>query len=69
LSLDIPAQPLSMALAAFADQTRLPLVYVSTIGEGRVSHKAQAGIRQARTLSAASRPMDTFRIAWRVTAA
>ena len=44
LSLDIPAQPLSTALAAFADQTGLPLVYVSTIGDGRVSRMARAGM-------------------------
>jgi iron complex outermembrane receptor protein len=50
LSLDIPAQPLSMALAAFADQTGLPLVYVSTIGEGRVSHKARAGMPPSAAL-------------------
>jgi iron complex outermembrane recepter protein len=44
LSIDIPAQPLSTALAAFADQTGLPLVYVSTVGAGRVSHEARAGM-------------------------
>jgi iron complex outermembrane receptor protein len=50
LSVDIPAQPLSMALAAFADQTGLPLVYISTIGEGRVSHKAGAGMPPSAAL-------------------
>ena len=50
LSIDIPAQPLSRALAAFADQTGLPLVYVSTLGEGRVSHGARVGMPPAAAL-------------------
>jgi iron complex outermembrane receptor protein len=50
LPVDIPAQPLSMALAAFADQTGLPLVYISTIGEGRVSHEARAGMPPSAAL-------------------
>jgi iron complex outermembrane recepter protein len=50
LAIAIPAQPLSGALAAFVDQTGLPLVYVSTIGEGRVSHKVRAGMRPSAAL-------------------
>jgi iron complex outermembrane recepter protein len=50
LSVDIPEQPLSMALAAFAVQTGLRLAYISAIGEDRVSRKARAGMPPSAAL-------------------
>jgi iron complex outermembrane recepter protein len=50
LSADIAAQPLSGALAAFADQTGLQLVYVSTLVEGRTSPGVTAGLSPSAAL-------------------
>jgi iron complex outermembrane recepter protein len=44
LAADIPARPLADALAAFASQTGLQLVYVSDIVRHRTSHAAAAGL-------------------------
>ena len=44
LTADIPAQPLAQALAGFADQTGLQLVYVSDVVRNRKSHAASAGL-------------------------
>src|ERR1700722_19399102 len=44
LSADIPAQPLAQALAAFAQQTGLQLVYVSGIVSNQKSHAVAAGL-------------------------
>lgn len=44
LTADIPGQPLSKALAAFASQTGLQLIYVSEIVRGQQSHLAAAGL-------------------------
>jgi iron complex outermembrane recepter protein len=41
---DIPARPLAEALAAFARQTGLQLIYVSDIVRNRRSHAASAGL-------------------------
>jgi|HubBroStandDraft_1064217.scaffolds.fasta_scaffold00086_48 iron complex outermembrane receptor protein len=44
LAADIPAQPLAQALAAFARQTGLQLVYVSGVVRGQRSHAVSAGL-------------------------
>jgi iron complex outermembrane recepter protein len=44
LAADIPAQPLDRALAAFAQQTGLQLVYVSDLVRNQRSHSASAGL-------------------------
>jgi len=44
LTADIPAQPLAQALAAFANQTGLQLVYVSEVVRNRKSHAVAAGL-------------------------
>jgi len=44
LTADIPTQPLAQALAAFANQTGLQLVYVSDVVRNRKSHAASAGL-------------------------
>jgi outer membrane receptor protein involved in Fe transport len=44
LAADIPARPLAKALAAFASQTGLQLVYVSDVVRNRRSHGAAAGL-------------------------
>ncbi len=44
LAADIPARPLADALAAFARQTGLQLVYVSGVVRNRKSHPAAAGL-------------------------
>jgi outer membrane receptor protein involved in Fe transport len=41
---DIPSRPLAEALAAFASQTGLQLVYVSAVVRHRTSHAAAAGL-------------------------
>src|SRR5277367_1659537 len=48
---DIPAQPLTRALAAFADQTGLQLIYVSGVASNRNSHAAKAGLGAAEALT------------------
>ena len=50
LSSDIPAGPLPQALATFADQTGLQLVYQSTLADGRISQSAPAGLPAAQAL-------------------
>jgi iron complex outermembrane recepter protein len=51
LASEIPAQPLSQALTAFAAQTALQLIYVSDLARGRVSQSVPAGlpVREALT--------------------
>src|ERR1700730_11202002 len=44
LAADIPARPLAEALATFARQTGLQLVYVSDVVRNRRSHAAAAGL-------------------------
>jgi iron complex outermembrane recepter protein len=44
LAQDIPPQPLSAALAAYARQTGVQLIYVSDIAAGRQSNGAHAGL-------------------------
>jgi iron complex outermembrane receptor protein len=44
LTTDIPAQPIAQALAAFARQTHLQLVYVSGVVRNQRSHAARAGL-------------------------
>ena len=51
LSADIPAGPVAAALANFARQTGLQLVYVSDIAKGRMSHGARAGTSAAQALT------------------
>ena len=51
LSADIPAQPLAQALAAFAQQTGLQLVYVSGIVSNQKSHAVAAGLTAREALS------------------
>jgi iron complex outermembrane receptor protein len=41
---DIPAQPLAQALAAFAHQTGLQLVYISGVVDNKRSHAVSAGL-------------------------
>jgi outer membrane receptor protein involved in Fe transport len=48
---DIPAQPLPMALAAFANQTGLQLVYVSGIVHDQKSHAVPAGLSADKALA------------------
>jgi iron complex outermembrane recepter protein len=48
---EIPAQPLTQALAAFASQTGLQLVYVSEIVRKQKSHVAPAGVSAEEALS------------------
>jgi iron complex outermembrane receptor protein len=50
LSLSIPSESLPQALAAFADQTGLQLVYLSTLAEGRYSQPAPAGLSPPQAL-------------------
>ncbi|MEA3179138.1 MAG: hypothetical protein QOI59_2661, partial [Gammaproteobacteria bacterium] len=51
LGADIPAQPLSEALATFARQTGLQVVYVSGVVRNRRSHAAPAGLSADQALS------------------
>ena len=51
LSAEIPAQPLEQALAAFANQTGLELVYVSGIVRNQKSRAAPAGLSPAEALT------------------
>jgi iron complex outermembrane recepter protein len=51
LSADIPAQPLGDALAAFANQTGLELVYVSGLVHNQKSRSAPAGLRAPEALA------------------
>ena len=51
LAADIPARPLAQALAAFASQTGLQLVYVSEIVRKQKSHVAPAGVSAEEALS------------------
>ena len=51
LAADIPAQPLTQALAAFAQQTGLQLVYVSDVVRNRRSHAAAAGLSPDEALA------------------
>ena len=46
LAADIPAQPLAQALAAFARQTGLQLVYVSGVVRDQRSHAVSAGLER-----------------------
>jgi outer membrane receptor protein involved in Fe transport len=48
---DIPAQPLAQALAAFAAQTGLQLVYVSGLVRDQKSHAARAGLAAPQALA------------------
>jgi iron complex outermembrane recepter protein len=51
LTADIPEQPLGEALAAFASQTGLQLVYVSQVVRNRKSHAVAAGLNAPKALS------------------
>lgn len=51
LQTDIPAQPLSSALEAFADQTGLHLVYLSRIVRNQKSRAVSAGLRPQDALA------------------
>jgi outer membrane receptor protein involved in Fe transport len=51
LTTDIPAQPLSSALEAFADQTGLHLVYLSRIVRDQKSRAVSAGLRPQDALA------------------
>lgn len=51
LAADIPPQPLAEALAAYARQTGLQLVFVSEIARGKTSKGAPAGLTQDATLT------------------
>ena len=51
LSADIPAGPVADALANFAHQTGLQLVYVTQIAAGRTSKGARAGSQQSDALA------------------
>ena len=51
LAADIPAQPLAQALAVFASQTGLQLVYVSEVVRSKNSRKAAAGLSAAQALT------------------
>jgi iron complex outermembrane recepter protein len=51
LAADVPAQPLAAALAAFANQTGLQLVYVSALVHARQSQAAAAGLSADEALA------------------
>jgi iron complex outermembrane recepter protein len=51
LTADIPAQPLTQALAAFARQTGLQLVYVSGVVRDQKSHAVPAGLAAGTALA------------------
>src|ERR1035438_4497535 len=51
LAADIPAQPLAQALAAFARQTGVQLVYVSGVVRDERSHAVSAGLSANETLA------------------
>jgi len=51
LTADIPARPLAEALATFASQTGLQLVYVSDVVRNRRSHGAAAGLTADEALA------------------
>jgi len=51
LDADIPAQPLAQALASFANQTGLELVYVSGVMRKQRSRAAQAGLSADQALA------------------
>ena len=51
LAVDIPAQPLAQALAAFARQTGLQLVYVSGVVGNQKSRSASAGLSTQEALA------------------
>ena len=51
LSAKIPAQPLDQALAAFANQTGLELIYVSGLVRQQKSHAARAGLSASEALT------------------
>src|SRR6266849_5152102 len=44
LSVDIPAQPLAQALAAFSDATGVQLVYLAGVVQSQTSHTVPAGL-------------------------
>src|SRR3984957_6648414 len=48
---DLPAQPLAQALAEFASQTGLQLVYVSGVVRSQKSHAVPAGLSSQDALS------------------
>ena len=51
LAADIPPQPLAEALAAYARQTNLQVVFVSEIARGKTSKGAPAGLTQEVALT------------------
>src|SRR5271167_3505907 len=51
LAVDIPAQPMAQALAAFARQTGLQLVYVSGVVSNQRSRAASAGLSAGDALA------------------
>ncbi len=51
LSADIPAQPLAAALASFAQQTGLQVVYVSGLIRDQQSHPVMAGSNAQEALA------------------
>jgi len=51
LSVDIPAQPLTEALAKFSRETGLQLVYVSEVVQDQKSHPASAGLSADQALA------------------
>jgi hypothetical protein len=51
LTNDIPPQPLPEALAAFARQTGLQLVYESAVARGQISKGAPAGLARGAALT------------------
>ena len=51
LAADIPPQPLAEALAAYARQTGLQLVFVSELARGKISKGARAGLTQDAALT------------------
>jgi len=51
LAADIPSQPLAQALAAFASQTGLQLVYVSEVVRNKKSRAATAGLSAQQALT------------------
>ncbi|HUO38663.1 MAG TPA: STN domain-containing protein, partial [Mycobacterium sp.] len=51
LAADIPPQPLAEALAAYARQTGLQVVFVSELARGKTSKGAPAGLTQEAALT------------------
>ena len=58
LGTDIPAQPIAPALAAFARQTGLQLVYVSGVIRNQKSHAVPAGLQAEDALGGCFRAPD-----------